>query len=138
QFMEFQLQASEGYIRPPGGTNFGDWLAVGQQVSDGFIAAAYFGHDAKLMSEMARAIGKEEDAVYYSKLFTAIKEAFIDKYIEQDGVIKADDTETAYALALCFDLYPEHLVEKGAFRLASMISNNGNVFSTGFLGTKHV
>ena len=138
KFMEFQLEASEGYIRPPGGMNFGDWLAVGQQVSDGFVAAAYFAHDARLMSEMAGAIGNEEDAGYYAQLFEHIKKAFVEKYIGEDGIITNDDTETAYALALCFDLYPEHLAARGAARLASMIRNNGDVFSTGFLGTKHV
>ncbi|QDH81299.1 Bacterial alpha-L-rhamnosidase [Echinicola soli] len=138
RFMAFQLETSKNYLRPASRLNFGDWLAVGRQVSDDFIAAAYFGHDARLMSEMAKAIGKEGDADDYAQLFDHIKKAFIEKYIDKDGIIRDDDNQTAYALALCFDLYPEHLAAKGAARLASMIQANGNVFSTGFLGTKHV
>ena len=50
----------------------------------------------------------------------------------------SEDTQTTYALALYFDLYPEDLAQKGAARLAEKIEKNGFKFSTGFLGTKHV
>ena len=137
KFMEFEADASTGYLRPGGGSNWGDWLSVDEKTSHDFIASAYYGYCATLMAEMANAIGQEEDAKYYQQLFENIKKAFAEKYILDNGYT-TEDSQTTYALALYFDLYPEDLAQKGADRLAEKIKLNGNKFSTGFLGTKHV
>ncbi len=137
KFMAFQEDASTDYLRPGAGNNWGDWLAVDPNISDDFIASAYYGYDARLMAEMAEALGKTEGVGYYKKLFDNIKKAFAKKYISKDGKTTGD-SQTSYALALYFDLYPEDLAQKGAARLAEKIEANGYKFSTGFLGTKHV
>ncbi|GBF20184.1 MULTISPECIES: alpha-L-rhamnosidase [Arenibacter] len=137
KFMQFQEDASTDYLRPGGGNNWGDWLAVNEETSHDFIGASFYGYDAKLMAEMAEALGKTEDAAKYGKLFENIKKAFAQKYILDDGRT-SEDTQTSYALALCFNLYPRDLAPKGAAILAEKIEKNGFKFSTGFLGTKHV
>ncbi|WP_422083599.1 family 78 glycoside hydrolase catalytic domain [Ulvibacterium sp.] len=137
KFMRFQEDASTDFIRPGGGDNWGDWLAVNEETSHDFIGASFYGYDAKLMAEMAEALNKKEDAEKYGELFKNIKKAFAKKYILENGHT-SEDTQTTYALALYFDLYPEGLAKKGAARLAEKIENNGFKFSTGFLGTKHV
>jgi alpha-L-rhamnosidase len=136
-FMDFQEDASTDYLRPGGGNNWGDWLAVNEETSHDFIGASFYGYDAKLMVAMAKALGKTEDAAKYRKLFENIKKAFAEKYILADGRT-SEDTQTTYALALYFDLYPDDLAKKGAARLAEKIEKNGFKFATGFLGTKHV
>lgn len=137
KFMEFQADASTDFIRPGGGNNWGDWLSVNETTSHDFIGASYYGHDAKLMAEVAEALGKTADAEKYKTLFQNIKTAFAKKYIQENGHT-SEDTQTTYALALYFDLFPEHLAKKGASRLAEKIENNGFKFSSGFLGTKNV
>ncbi|CAM3326277.1 alpha-L-rhamnosidase [Zobellia roscoffensis] len=137
KFMAFQEDASTDYLRPGGGNNWGDWLAVNEETSHDFIGTSFYGYDAKLMAEMAEALGKTEDAVKYRNLFENIKKTFAKKYILADGRT-TEDTQTTYALALYFDLYPDNLAKKGAARLAEKIEKNGYKFSTGFLGTKHV
>ncbi len=137
KFMRFQEDASTDFIRPGGGNNWGDWLSVNEQTSHDYIGASYYGYDAQLMIEMAQALNKEDDVEKYTKLFENIKKAFAEKYILENGHT-TEDTQTTYALALYFDLYPEDLAEKGAARLAEKIVNNGFKFSSGFLGTKHV
>jgi alpha-L-rhamnosidase len=137
KFMDFQADASTNFLRPGGGNNWGDWLAVNEETSHDFIGSSFYGYDTKLMIEMARAIGKEEDEKYYESLFGNIKKSFTEKYILENGYT-TEDTQTSYALSLYFDLYPEALAEKGAARLASKIKENGFKFSSGFLGTKHV
>ncbi|NJR41942.1 MAG: family 78 glycoside hydrolase catalytic domain, partial [Akkermansiaceae bacterium] len=48
---------------------FGDWLSVGEvKTSIPFIDLAYHAYDAKLMAEMAAAIGNEKDAQKYQEL----------------------------------------------------------------------
>jgi alpha-L-rhamnosidase len=137
RFMQFEADASSGYLRPGGGSNWGDWLSVDEVTSDDFIASAYYAYCASLMKEMAAALGKDEDAKHYQSLFEHIREAFAGKYILANGQT-LEETQTSYALALYFNLYPEGLAQKGADRLAEKIIQNGNKFSTGFLGTKHV
>lgn len=137
KFMDFQADASTDYLRPGGGNNWGDWLAVNETTSHDFIGSSFYGYDADLMSKMALALDKNEDYEHYQSLFEKIKKAFAKKYILENGYT-TEDTQTSYALALYFNLYPEGLAEKGAARLAEKIRNNGNKFSTGFLGTKHV
>ena len=69
------------------------------------------------MAEMAEALGKTEYAEKYSNLFENIKKAFAQKYILDNGRT-TEDTQTSYALALYFDLYPKDMAQKGAARLA--------------------
>jgi alpha-L-rhamnosidase len=138
KFMQFQEDASTDFIRPPGGNNYGDWLSVKEKTSKEFVASSFYGYDAKLMLEIAKALGKKEDEVKYSKLFENIKKAFAKKYILDNG-FTTEDTQTTYAVALYFDLYPsEELAKKGAKRLAQKIKENNYTFTTGFLGTKHI
>jgi alpha-L-rhamnosidase len=135
--MQFEADAGSDYLRPGGGSNWGDWLSVDEVTSDDFIASAYYAYCAALMQEMASALGKEGDAKHYQILFENIKKAFAGKYILDNGHT-SEETQTSYALALYFNLYPEGIAREGAARLAEKINQNGNKFSTGFLGTKHV
>ncbi|XOV90966.1 MAG: family 78 glycoside hydrolase catalytic domain [Bacteroidota bacterium] len=137
KFMAFQKDASTDFLRPGGGNNWGDWLSVNETTSNEFIASAFYGYDADLMSKMAAALDKEEDAQHYRALFDNIKSAFAEKYIKEDGYT-IEDSQTSYALALYFNLYPKELAVKGAARLAEKIRENGNKFSSGFLGTKYI
>lgn len=137
KFMQFQEKASVNFLRPAEGKNWGDWLSVNEKTSSDFIASAYYGYAAKLMSEMANTIGKTNDAEKYAVDFINIKTQFVKKYILSDGKT-TEDSMTSYALALYFNLYPETLAYKGAARLAEKIKLNGYKFATGFLGTKHV
>lgn len=137
KFMDFQADAATGFLRPGGGKNWGDWLNSGAKTSNDFIASAYYGYDAMLMTEMAEALGKKDRADHYRDLFDNIKRAFGKRYLKPDGGT-TEGTQTALALALYFDLYPEELAPRGAATLAKSVSDNGDKFSTGFLGTKHV
>ncbi|NJC28322.1 glycoside hydrolase family 78 protein [Neolewinella antarctica] len=137
KFMDFQADASTDYLRPGAGKNWGDWLTTGAATSNDFIASAYYAYDATLMAKMADALGKPERANHYRDVFQNIKTAFSKKYILPDGST-TEGTQTAYALALYFDLYPADLAAEGAKQLAQSITENGDKFSTGFLGTKHV
>lgn len=137
QFMKFQEEASVNYLRPGAGKNWGDWLAVNETTSNDFIASAYYAYDAKLMSEMAKEIGKDDDSKKYLQEFENIKKSFSNKYILPSAKT-TEDSMTSYALALYFNLYPENLAYQGAAILAKKIEQNGYKFATGFLGTKHV
>ena len=88
------------------GNNYGDWLSPrGQGVKD-LYATAYFAYSTHLVAEVARLLGKADDARRYTEPRDRIREAFTKAYVSADGTLKGD-TQTAYLLALRFDLVPQ-------------------------------
>jgi alpha-L-rhamnosidase len=65
------------------GAIFGDWLAF-QDTSTQLISDVYYGYSARLMADMARATGRDDESHTYDELFSRIKRAFITKYLVTD------------------------------------------------------
>lgn len=133
-------QAGDRYIWS-NGFSFGDWLAFATDDADypgattdkDFIQTAYFAHSTAILAKTARVLGKEEDADQYAALEGKIKAAFLKEFVTANGRI-SPNTQTAYALALEFDLLPESLRAEAASRLAADV-NKFQHLTTGFLGT---
>jgi alpha-L-rhamnosidase len=124
-----------------GDTHYGDWLAFATTRSDypgattekDLIATAYFSHSSGLLAKIAQILGKTADAEKYSTLSENVKEAFIKEFVTPAGRL-ASHTQTAYSLALAFDLLPEDLVPKAAEYLAGDVDKFKHL-TTGFVGT---
>jgi len=126
---------SKDLLRPAYG--YGDWVAVGSDTPKDVIATAYFAYSTRLLSEMAAAIGKKEDAEKYEALFQQIKAAFNKAYVSDDGQIKGD-TQTCYCLALYFDLLPAEKREPAAGLLIKALGEKDWHLSTGFVGLSYL
>ncbi|WP_205461960.1 glycoside hydrolase family 78 protein [Mangrovibacterium lignilyticum] len=121
--------------------HFGDWLAFATTNSDypgattekDLIATAYYSYSSGMLAKAARILGKDEDAAKYQKLSDDIKSAFVQEYVTPHGRL-VSHTQTAYSLALSFDLLPDELIPKAAAYLAQDIKNFGHL-TTGFVGT---
>ncbi len=120
---------------------FGDWLAYSTNQSDypgattskDFIRQAYFARSTDLLLRTAKILGKKKDARKYSKLLKKVKKAFQDEFVTANGRVTSD-TQTAYSLALAFDLIPDDLKTNAAQRLAKDVDKFKHI-TTGFLGT---
>jgi alpha-L-rhamnosidase len=135
RFMEFRRKISPDFRGKFVGNDWGDWLCVGAETPIEFIDAAYFALTARMMSQMAAAIGRDDEARDYATLFDRIAAVFVEDYVNSDGTLKVD-TQTAYALALFVELVPENLRKATGRHLAKKIEANGFLMSTGFLGTR--
>jgi len=132
--------AGDNYIWNTGFT-FGDWLAFATTQSDypgattakDFIQTAYFARSTEILAETAEALGKREDAAEYAELEKKIRAAFLKEFVTPNGRLSSD-TQTAYALALEFDLLPESMRAEAAARLAGDVRRFKHL-TTGFLGT---
>jgi alpha-L-rhamnosidase len=112
----------------------GDWLNLGGGASDEVIGTAYDAFDYRLMSEMADAIGKPDDAVAYRAHADAIKAAFQKGEIDSTGqIIKSG--QTGYALAFTMGLVPDEQRQKMSDQFAADIHRSGDHLTTGFIGT---
>ena len=117
-------QADEKYIWS-NGFSFGDWLAFATTRSDypgattdkDLIQTAYFARSTALLAKAAAVLGKKEEAAEYTSLEEKIKAAFQKEFVTPNGRLSSN-TQTAYALALAFELLPEAQRALAAARLA--------------------
>ena len=139
EFMNWRKATSKNFLGIKHGNDWGDWLSVGEKTPLDYIDTVYFAYSARLMSEMAAALGKQTEAAEYAALFESIKTAFGKKYLQPDGSLTVD-TQTAYATALFVDLIPAELRAKSGAILAKKLSSgetdDNSGMTTGFLGTR--
>ena len=100
------------------------------------IATAFFAHSTDLVQRAAAVLGKQDDAAGYATLVPQIKAAFQKEFVTAMGRV-GENTQTAYALALQFDLLPEDLRAQAAGRLATEVRTRGHL-TTGFVGTPYL
>jgi alpha-L-rhamnosidase len=139
KFMDWRKATSKNFLGISHGNDWGDWLSFGKKTPLEFVDTVYFAYTAKLMSDMAAAIGKQNEAAEYGELFNQVKTAFNQKYVKPDGTL-AVDNQTAYALALYMNLLPADLRAKSGKILADKIRSgetaDNSGMTTGFLGTR--
>ena len=124
-----------------GDQHFGDWLAFATNNSDypgattekDLIATAYYSFSSGLLAKIAKITGKTDDAAKYAKLSEDIKKAFVNEFVAPSGRL-VSHTQTAYLLAVAFEMLPADLVSKSAAYLAADV-NKFKHLTTGFVGT---
>lgn len=140
-WVEFMVDKAGSDLIWNKGQHFGDWLAFASDRSDytgattdkELIATAYFSYSSGLLGKIASIIGQKADAEKYLKLSENIKKAFVNEFVTPTGRLSSH-TQTAYCLALAFNLLPENLVSKAAAFLADDVKSMKHL-TTGFVGT---
>lgn len=135
---------------------FGDWLdptappdrADAARTDGTMVADCYLVYITGIMAKIAVVIGDAQNARRYQAEYNRLKGKFGDKYVTKTGLV-VGDAETAFALAICFDLLvdadanaaddaddggKERLKVAGA-RLARLVNKAQLRVSTGFAGT---
>ena len=124
-----------------GDFHFGDWLAFASNRSDymgaytlkDLIATAYYSYSSSIVAKTAAILGHEKEAQYYTQLSEQIKKAFKEEFVTPNGRLVAH-TQTAYTLALAFDMLDSETAKKSAAFLAGDVEQFRHI-TTGFLGT---
>ncbi|WP_091467045.1 glycoside hydrolase family 78 protein [Paenarthrobacter nitroguajacolicus] len=126
-----------------GSFQLGDWLDPTAPPEDPtqamtdphLVATAYFAWSARHLAKSAAVLGKSDDELRYLTLSRDVAAAFAREYIHPDGIMRSD-AQTAYALAIVFDLFPDtDSKARAGSRLAELVRANGNRIGTGFAGT---
>lgn len=156
RWMQFLLETNPNLRRMTRrGNDYGDWVAMDSHTARDLIGTAYWAHDATLMAQMATAIGRDDDAAYYTTMANDVRAAFHAAHVFPEGAVVGDitqvhshlvhlnmqlnaETQTNYALAINLDLLKPEQVTYAADRLVRDITRRGNHLSTGFVGTMHL
>jgi alpha-L-rhamnosidase len=141
----YMEKASENYLWNKG-SHFGDWLFYRpfddndgkSAVTDKYLLAqCFFTNSVQIMINTSKILNKKDDENYYSTLLKNLKDAFLKEYVTPNGRL-VSGTQTAYVIALNFDMLPENLRAKAASLLVENIKSYGNHLTTGFLGTPYL
>ncbi|WP_419992604.1 family 78 glycoside hydrolase catalytic domain [Streptomyces boninensis] len=125
------------------GFQLGDWLDPAAPPDDPadartdkyLVATAYFAWSARHLAQSAAVLGLATDAARYERLADEVREAFTAAYVRDDGRMTSD-AQTAYALAIAFDLLTDAAQRAAAGRrLAELVAKADHRIATGFAGT---
>jgi len=131
------------------GFHWGEWLVPGEDLKGAHefeafrrgdkadVATAYFAHSARLMSQIAGALGRGADARRYGELADRVRDAWRAEFIGADGRL-VPDTQANHVRALAFELVPASLLAGVAARLVELIRAAGTHLATGFLATPYL
>lgn len=126
--------------------HYGDWLfwtkdndRDGQAAvtSKFLICQCFFKASADIVARSAELLGKSEEAAYYRDVAEKARQAYLNEYVTPNGLVSSD-TQTAYVLALHFDMLPESLRAQAVERLTDNIARYKDHITTGFLGTPYI
>lgn len=135
---------------------YGDWVApnvsMWRCMNRGmWTATASWSHSCSLMVQIARLLGKEEDASYYQKLKTEIDEAYTSRFLDDNGKMKpqlhpmsrhalgkAGEFQSGYVLPIAFDMLDEAHKQGALNNLVRLVKENGYHIGTGFPGTPFI
>jgi alpha-L-rhamnosidase len=120
---------------------YGDWLQPYAKNKKGdtpfvFLGSAFYARSAQILADSARVLKHQDEAKRYADEAAAVRQAFFNYYFDASGKLQnAPETQTAYVLAIAFDLIPKDAQEKAAANLMRLIGEADGHLRTGFLGT---
>lgn len=111
----------------------GDWLHINAPTPDRIIGLAYRAFDAQMMTEMALALGLEDDATCFEQEAQKSRALFRDEMFEGSQVKVR--TQTACALAVTMDLVDGDDYTQVSDTLVELMEESNGYLTTGFIGT---
>mgnify|MGYP005755105241 CR=1 FL=1 len=118
----------------PEGPNeaYGDWLCY-EDTERRYISVCCYANVARLMEKCARILGKTDRAEHYAGLYQRLKSEFNAAYVQDNKLTVC--SQTAYLLALAYDLLDGEAKSIAVEDLKQKIIDNHYTLSTGFVGT---
>lgn len=93
---------------------------------------------ARMLSQLARVLGKEEEAREYSQLSKDIKEAYGENFVATGTGVARSGIQSAQSFALYLDMLPEDERTKALTHLLRDIEKHDGHLTTGIFGTRYM
>jgi len=131
RYVDYLAADSTNHIRSEGG--YLDWLNLDDPTPADVLSTAFVAKSTRELAEMAEAIGRTEDAAALRERFEAIRAAYQQAFIAEDGTVKGD-SQTAYILTITNGLVPADRREELTDQFVQTLERRDWHLSTGFLG----
>jgi alpha-L-rhamnosidase len=124
------------------GFQFGDWLdpdsppanPAKAKAESALVATAFLCRTTRELAGTADLLGFADDAARYRALNYRVRAAFRHEWVTPSGRM-ANESQTSYALAICFGLLEPHEERRAGKQLAHLAQHADYRISTGFAGT---
>ncbi|RZK75910.1 MAG: alpha-L-rhamnosidase [Pedobacter sp.] len=126
--------------------HFGDWLSynpdndrdgIAAVTSKLLIAQAFYIYSLGIVSKTAEVLGERAEKTVFDREMEKAKSVFAKEFLTPSGRLLSN-TQTAYVLALHFDILPEQMRSSAAKKLVENIKEYDYHITTGFLGTPYI
>jgi alpha-L-rhamnosidase len=117
---------------------YGDWVAI-DKCPNSLVSSFYYYYDVKILADVARVLGKHQEADAYLKLAAEIKEAFNREFLDPNTKNYAGGSQTANTLPLFIGLAPDNArggVWGNLFN--DLVYKHDSHLTTGIIGTKYI
>jgi alpha-L-rhamnosidase len=121
----------------------GDWYDIGpkpawgsQLTPESFTATAIYFYDNKVMAQMAKAIGKTDDAKKFELKAEAIRQSFNKEFYTPEKGKYSTGSNTTYAIPLAMEIAEPKNRKSLVDSLVYDIRKRGNSFTSGEVGYK--
>ena len=101
-------------------------------------STAFFYYNLKLLSRIARVLGKKSDAQRYAAKAEEIKETFQETFLDEKTGRFGRGTQACQAFALHHDLVPSHMRDDALEVLVDEIEKHDGHLRTGIFGTRYL
>lgn len=140
RYLDFLASRAEGHIVSFG---LGDWCppeggAQGYKTPEALTSTAYYYVDAKIVSEVAKMMGKSDEARKYADLAEEIRKAFIAKFYNSETGTYTGEEQCGMATALYQGLVPDGEKDKVVKALVAEVERRNGHLWAGILGTKYL
>ncbi|RNL56631.1 family 78 glycoside hydrolase catalytic domain [Pedobacter jejuensis] len=122
-------------------TGLGDWYDIGpkpawgsQLTPEPFTGTAIYYYDNLIMYNIAKQLGKEEDATDFKKSSEQIRKSFNDKFFNKETGLYATGSNTTSAMPLFLNIVEPENRSKLFNSLVDSIRKNNNSFNSGEIG----
>ncbi|MDQ0726708.1 alpha-L-rhamnosidase [Microbacterium sp. W4I20] len=125
-----------------GDFQLGDWLdpaappeSPAEAMTDrDLVASAYCSWSSRVLARTAEVLGKVAESEHYSRLSDQVAQAIRLRYLDDVGTLH-QESQTGYAMLICFELVDGEQREHAGRRLRALVEDADFRISTGFVGT---
>lgn len=142
RWVDYLVNNSNAFIRDESvvSHSYGDHLSE-QTTPNEVTDTAWSAHSADLVCKMAVVVGDDEGASKYKNIYEEYKNAWNERFVRTDGSVEAgimnEESETGYALGICFNLFDETMIQAAADRLSMLVDYSDYRFYPGYAGLSY-
>ncbi len=138
RYVDYLSSQAKGHIVEYG---LGDWFDLGpnkpgkaQLTPLAVTGTAYYYYDTKILAEVAKLLGEQDDAVKYAALASEIKKSYNGRFFDRETNNYSTGSQTANAISVYMGLAGPDNKKAVVDNIVADVRKNNNAFTSGDIG----